>query len=68
MVKQGKGKLETFSNEEETADQEDHEVEWDIEKMEECDQEWWNSWGLELKITFFRLVTVYVWQTFIPRF
>ena len=70
MVKQRKGNLTTFSNEEVSADEEDDEVDNldDTEDLEELYQEWWLSWGLELEITFFRLVTVYVWQTFIPRF
>ena len=71
MVIQGKGNLTTFSNEEVSADEEDEEeydFDGDSEDLEELNQEWGFSWGLELEITFFRLVTVYVWQTFIPRF
>ena len=67
-VKPGKGKVASFSNvDEETTDQADTEIDEEDIDINNGHPDWDYSWGLELEITFARLVTVYVWQVYLPR-
>ena len=67
-VKPGKGKVASFSNvDEETTDQADTEFNEEDTDINNGHPDWDYSWGLELEITFARLVTVYVWQVYLPR-